>query len=842
MICPNCSKEINKSETICPYCRRDIRQEVAQDWKAAIDQVVLGYEKHKGLVHGLQKDAIQNGWGHRLHPKGKGWAFEFNLIKGFDNKYLLTMTDTGGHGLTGKNMVVEEIPDKLPEWERLARFEHMYFSGESSQAAGLFGRGKLLFTAASKDAHVIFDSLTHDGIYRLNERKLQGKNLTNFSKAYEGENAIKTLFELTGDCIKPLSKSGTRIMIVNPNDEIINDIRNGTFLKYIEETWWQILLKYGKNGAKITVNTEEGTQIAKVPMEFKDIPEGISEKWKSRTYPLELDYNGYKLKIKKVRFIVSPEPVPLEIKGVYLYRREMKVADLELRNIPEQIADRFYGYVELETESEFERIYLDEKIEDVEHYSINRQKGLIRKLRSEVQLHFDRFKIELGFGFHSARIAREKTRRAMDRALAELNKRMGELGISVGKTAITKDITISLENIIFPQEGTFVNIGDCIKQIKFKIKNKSDREYKVHILTFTKKMYGNIIDTLFDQSVTLNKHEHKIIGPFSLKISVGRYPREGKINISCIVKDSLSNKILAKKSIPIFIGIAPPPPEEPIVELLLSRASFPRGMGNKRVNYGETINNIAYAVINNIPEKITIKFKARVLNSRVRYEEIEKLHEEDLSLPPFGEQEIQCPNIEVSKEKYSVLDRGKGPAILRCTITASAPSNKLEAEIHSFELKSGKKATPTERKNIVDSLHLFDKGDKLAKSDLKFWVEMDSGKGVFEDYIDWHGGPTKPRSRIQPEGEGFVCLLNTKHPAYEIVSESGDDDAIQSYTYEQLLRQTLILLIRKDILEYWPELEGEKYKDDMEDKDAEAYEKVEACLGTLDYLYADYLK
>lgn len=842
MICPNCYEQINKSETKCPFCRKLIKEDVAQNWKAIIDQVVSGYEAHRGLVHGLQKDAIQNGWGNRLSKKGKDWAFEFSLFKGFDNKYILTMTDTGGHGLTGKNMEIHEIPDELPEKERLAKFEHMYFSGESEQAAGRFGRGKLLFTAASKDGHIIYDSLTHDRIYRLNERKLEGRRFYNFAKAYENELAIEMLTILTRDSIKPLNKFGTRIIIVNPKYEIINDIRNGTFLKYIEETWWQILLKYSKNGANITVKTEKGTQVAKLPKEFQDIPDGISGEWKSRTYPLEFDYNGSMLKIKKVCFIVSPKPVSPEIKGVYLYRREMKVADLELKEIPEKIADRFYGYVEIETKSEFERIYLDENIERLEHYSINKQKGLIRKLKKEVQLHFDRFKIELGFGVHSEKIAREKTRRAMVEALNELNKRMGELGISIGKTAITKNITISLESILFPKEGNFVDIDDCIEKIKFKIKNKSDREHKVHILTFTKKMRGNIIDTFFDQSVTLNKHEHKIIGPFSLKISVGRYPREGKINISCIVKDSLTNKILAKKIIPIFIGIAAPPPEEPIVELLLSRASFPRGMGNKRVNYGETINNIAYTVINNIPEKITIKFKARVLNSRVRYEEIEKLHEEDLSLPPFGEQEIQCPNIEVSKEKYSVLDRGKGPVILRCTITASAPSNKLEAEIHSFELNSGRKATPKERKNITEYMHSFDKGDKLAKSDLKFWVEMDSGKGVFEDYRDWHGGPTEPRSRMQPEGESFVCFLNTTHPAYENVLEGGDDADRQSYTYEQLLRQTLILLMKKDMLKSFPELKGKNYKNSIEDKDAETYEKVEACLGTLDYLYADYLK
>lgn len=124
MICPNCTKEIKESVTICPFCDRNIKQEVIQNWKAQIETVVSGYEEHKELVHGLQKDAIQNGWGHRLYKKGKSWAFEFNLIKGPDNKPYLTMTDMEGYGLTGRNMITQEIPDDPPENEKLVRFEN----------------------------------------------------------------------------------------------------------------------------------------------------------------------------------------------------------------------------------------------------------------------------------------------------------------------------------------------------------------------------------------------------------------------------------------------------------------------------------------------------------------------------------------------------------------------------------------------------------------------------------------------------------------------------------------------------------------------------------------------
>ena len=330
MLCPVCNKEISEIENKCPKCGEEITQQVVQNWKAEIDQIVLGYEEHKGLVHGIQKDAIQNGWGHRLNKKGKGWQFVFELINLSKDKHILTMTDVGGYGLTGKNMRTFEIPDELPEDERLARFEHMFFSGGATQSAGLFGRGKLIFTAASKDYYIIYDSLTHENKYLLNKRKLVGRRLENYAKAYEGNNAKKMLKELSSGHLKPLKESGTRISIMNPNKDIVNSIQSGDFMKYIEETWWPILLKHKE--AKIIVKTGKKTQEAQIPKEYQNMPLTSSAKWKVRYLPdLTIDYEGSITKIKKVHFLVNPNTVPIESRGIYLYRREMKVADLDLK-------------------------------------------------------------------------------------------------------------------------------------------------------------------------------------------------------------------------------------------------------------------------------------------------------------------------------------------------------------------------------------------------------------------------------------------------------------------------------------------------------------------------------
>jgi hypothetical protein len=785
-----------------------VTEDVVENWKAAIAQVVQGYEDHRGVVHGLQKDAIQNGWGNRLYTKGKDWKFVFELIPWQKNEYLLTMTDIGGYGLTGQNMCTEEIPDELSEDERLARFEHMHFSGGATKGAGMYGRGKLLFTAASKDHHIIYDSLTHKGEYRLNQRKLIGRKLLNFKKALEEDEAKRTIIELTKDCLNPLESSGTRITIVNPRDDIVEAIYNNTFLRFIEETWWQILQKHVDT--KIYVKTKKETQHAEIPKEFKDLPESDDGKWKAKLFPIRFDYDGRSFKIKKAHFIVSPYPVPPETRGVYLYRREMKVGDLTIGEIPDEIIDRFYGYVELETESELEKIYLEERTEDLEHYSINKNKGLGRKLKHVIQSEFNKFKNEKGYGVSSTRILEERTRRILEEALEELNRRMARLGITVGTSKASKDIKVSLEDIKLPSEGSVVNIGDQIKNIKFKIENSSDRQYYVYVSVATIESNGKQIESLFEQKFDLEGQGYKIAGPFSFTIQEAKYPAKGEILLSCVVKDSSSGKTLGTKNIHLFISERPSQISFPI-QIELEKITFPKGLDNKRVNFGEAIKNIVYTVTNNTSEKIKVRLNVRILYSETK-EEIEPIYKEDIFLEPFKDKKIKCPDVNVTKEKYGILDRERGIVILRALVSVLDDSET----------------------------RVVKKGDKV-KLDIRFWVNMDSGKGIFESFEGWDGGSNEPKSKVVFEGEIYKFRLNTKHPAFEDIQKLKEEEYQFKYTYEQLLRQTLNLLLMNDKLEDWPDVEGKPYKKIIKNDKADKQEIIESVLNTLDYLYAEYL-
>lgn len=163
---------------------------VPTNWKSNINQVVKGYESEpaKGLVHGLQKDFIQNSWGQRTNlATGEHWGMDFILTENSQGKFL-TVHDYGTNGMTGPNLSMTDISrlsTDLPPDYRLARFSAMNYSG-GNDGAGLYGRGKLLFSAASEVGYYIYESLTNEG-YRVNFKKLEGNDLRVGERALEGE-------------------------------------------------------------------------------------------------------------------------------------------------------------------------------------------------------------------------------------------------------------------------------------------------------------------------------------------------------------------------------------------------------------------------------------------------------------------------------------------------------------------------------------------------------------------------------------------------------------------------------------------------------------------------------
>ena len=323
-----------------------------QDFKKSIDWIVDAYDLAKvTLCDGFQKDVIQNASGARAKDSWKNWKCKIDLMINTKGTFLV-IEDEGTEGLTGPNLSASEIMQIIDRDEeidsswRLARFSSRNVSGGVQTGAGKYGVGKSVYSAASKTYDYCFDSLRKDGVYVAN-RNEAGQI---FEKAFENDEAKKYIADVTG--LKAKEQVGTRIIILNPKEEITEGIQSGEMRRYIQENWWRCIEKMPDN-AGIYLNGER-----------VDSPE-FAEFEKQYELPRAESFaDGYR--VKKFGFFIDKKGSETGWHGVSYYRMGMKIGTVDLVDIPKSISDRFWGY--LEVDKEWEERLAD--IEDAVHYGV----------------------------------------------------------------------------------------------------------------------------------------------------------------------------------------------------------------------------------------------------------------------------------------------------------------------------------------------------------------------------------------------------------------------------------------------------------------------------------------
>jgi len=230
--------------------------QMPQDDMAQIEQIVREYnsEPAKGLAHGVQKDAIQNGSGARAIEKEKdaysAWCFYFELMSIWGSD-ALSFWDEGTLGLTGDLLTADQIAERISSGtltaeQRLGRFLARLVSG-GNLGPGIFGRGKLIFHGASKTTSILVDSRrSDDGMYVALDRRVIDNRLMQPNIPYYGEKAEKFIIEQSGGVLEPLKKAGTRITILDVESEVVRAFKSSfsssskayreSFAHMIEET------------------------------------------------------------------------------------------------------------------------------------------------------------------------------------------------------------------------------------------------------------------------------------------------------------------------------------------------------------------------------------------------------------------------------------------------------------------------------------------------------------------------------------------------------------------------------------------------------------------------------
>ena len=503
------------------------------DWQNLLGQIIGGYLEFRGIAHGLQKDGIQNGWDARRYKKGTGWFFAFELIDCGKNTFL-TMTDRGSTGLTGRVLTEDEMQSDLSERERWARFESLAFLKEPTGATlGARGRGKFIFVGSSKQRTILYDSLREDGTYRFGLRFV--KKTSSRVAAFDERSGKKKLADMTGGRINPLTEVGTRVIIVDPIDEVVGSLRDGSFLRFIGETWWEIIKKYN---AKIAVRLNGKELMAKPPPEF-EFPEVDS-----RIYRVWIKENkkvtaaGQEFKIKKLHIISNrKEPVPDDIKGISIQRGGMKICSVEPRYLPEEIAETIYGYITLDKNTE-QHLREDE---GVEHYSLSFRKSLPGAIKRFIEKELNLFAREkLGWKVDIRAVRRQLQRSAERRALTAINRLAKEIGIGVGPGTTkqrkfdgeTKEIRVRISHFKFPREGDFrVNYGEELSNISACAINQSKEAITVKLKLYLR-YFDKLLKVYDDANIKLGpSSKSNYLGPYQESFSPEVYPDKGKYTV-----------------------------------------------------------------------------------------------------------------------------------------------------------------------------------------------------------------------------------------------------------------------------------------------------------------------
>jgi len=722
---------------------------VPTNWKSNIQQVVKGYETEpaKGLIHGLQKDFTQNAWGQRKNlSEGKGWGMEFTLLENKKGKFLLVQ-DYGTNGMTGPNMSMSEIAKlttDLPPDHRLARFSAMNYSG-GNDGAGLYGRGKLLFSAASEIGYYIFETLTEDEGYRVNYKKIIGNDLKVNELAYEGEDALSFIKETTG--IEPITIYGSRIIILDPISKLVKSIEDGTFTKDIEETWWRIIDKFN---ARIKIQKFNGSfEFAQIPSEYRSNLEHMEVKH-------NIQIPGYS-KIVTICFGIAKEAIREDLRNVYLYRKDMKLAEIPL-NIPEELQTRYFGYIEVDEEFENEIV----AIEDLEHYGFtNKRSKVFQQLKLTVNNEHDKLMTDLGYV--NKKLAQdENLQNELLEVSAELDDFLNTLDLG-GDTAPSDKlpkIELKWNGVQFPQDkGNNLSIGDKVSNIRFNIKNNyaTPKDFQIRLSV---KCENSTLLELLDSKIHINSEEIYSSNSYSFEVN-SDFIKNKKHAIVLEVFPVKSTKV-EKIEVPFYFeALSTVPPHHQHREFSLKLASLKLPSENsKRVNTGERITDISYKITNNSPYQATLALSISTYKGHGENELLEKvLTRKDIVINAQSELTIHCPNIEFVKENYEdkIL---KGPIEIRSILSAGADFGNYEtADIIC--------------NNPPITVYLNEEGGFINQTFNN--VQMLEGDEL--------------RSTSDGNKGNWTFSLYKDHPSYLKVIE--DEELRKEYLIEEMLKQTL---------------------------------------------------
>lgn len=748
---------------------------MAQNYKNNVDWIIGAYlDAGVTFPNGFQKDAIQNAVGARKNHKWKNWSCDISYIENEKGKFIV-VEDFGTLGLTGKNKSVEELRQMMadgkvlePE-ERLSRFTTMFNSGGNTTGGGLFGAGKSVYSVASNTYTYYFDSLREDDLYVANVNASGQVE----EVAFEGDAAEKYILERTG--LSPKTTYGTRVIIEDPKDELVQSINDGSIIDYIQESWWLIIQRL-TDGAAIKVN---GTPVT--------VPDGI----KAGTHVFDLpspDTYATNYKVKHFGFYLFENGGNVW-DGISYYRKGMKIGEIDLKDIPEKLKGKFWGYVEVDEEWEDGLAEIEDKV----HFGVSKGKKSRQAYQNLKNYTNEKVKKILGeWGFIKDKENEDKKLKDELKQIAEeVQDLFDSLGFEdLGKGPQKSDFDVRWQDIKYPVEGSErVTLSDEIKySVRIKSSYATDKrfEYKLYVLNPES---GEIVSQIDNDRVTVKSNTvfkkdfiHKVTKDNSIRYA------ENRIVLSVKVIGSGKEK---KKELVYFFDIDRPDNSRDIVNLSLHECRFPVE-GSRRVNFDEYLEKVCYKIENKRNHTLNFKLNVSIHNaSDPALPKIVDVASFTDSVDPFGE--IVTPYIDKIVFERSVYERYMTEGVLE--LRARLIANEDDEQ--------------------------FEKGDKITSYYYKIFLNMDekNGKNDAFDVQSIDAPDNYKRSWFTP-GNGRTIYLNVGHVAY--LNTQDYPDIQHEYLREQMLKQYVLLYLAEGKYDMF----GEEGQDFAELEPQEAADKV----------------
>lgn len=724
------------------------------NFREQINQFIKGYrtDPAKGLLHGFQKDIIQNSWGNRksTNNNNKDWKMTIQYLENSKGKFLI-VEDHNSTGLIGNNFSQTQITrmmensETLSGKEKLARFQSLYNSGENINGAGLFGRGKMMYQAVSESNKYFFDTLTEEENYYANCVELQ--NI--LEQALEGEIAKKYIFSETG--LQEKRTHGTRIIICDPKKEIIEGIKTGKILEDINETWWRIFAKYDA-----VIEVYDNEEIIGKGM----IPE-IYKKYIGDSKYFE-EYNNipvnenYRVKHLGIFYVDENEELPEELGNISYYRSDMKIGDVYNVNalpIDDKYKKRVAGYIEFDKTWE-EDLSINE---DLEHYGPqNKRNNSFQFIKNIIEKKLDIFAINKG-------IKKKNKYRDEDEELK----------------GIVNDLTDFLQDFNIKFDFDTAQKINAKSPLKIEVQKKYPNEGSRRLFANqTVKTYITIKNTsvisefiLSAKAITvkgtncLHEEEVQIFNEynFELDIDYSKLFLEEKnlIQIEC---KSKNGEILERSNFPIFVDIEE---TKEIDDFTLMILDYEMPNDSKSIYLNEKIKNVKIRVSNNI--NYSGKFSLAVLTQDIkdRNATIETVYRNNNVELKCGEEKIIEIGDILFDEKYI---KRRGPIKIKFKLTH------------------------------IEGIKEYEKGDTLLEPGITvfFDTEEESIGGNLFKTVSNPLDDKYMKTKLDPaKDNSYILTFNTNYPSWKEISSDTSAPSYKLYCVTEMLHALILIQFKR---------------------------------------------